>query len=330
MIKFNSVNCGNDKVFISNLNIEIKENEFMSIESPISLSNLFIDVLTGKEKSKTGSVCINMLEENVHSAIYDFIGVIYDSDYFYDRLRVREYLDIFRMMHGATCDLDNHLKQFGLLDVKNDFIHKLSNDYKRKLSLARECLKKIQLLVIVEPIRNLDFIATKEIIQLLNHIHATGISVISFSSSYKEALMIRPTVYQLSDNGIQLIKDDSKYSMNEDFDTIRIPRISIKVNDKLVLLNPYEIDYIESYDGQCLIYVKNNKFSSNEPLTKIEEKLMNYGFFRSHRSYLVNLQKIVEIISWSKDSYSVVLSDKQKTTVPLAKGRVQELKKVLL
>ncbi|MDR0435024.1 MAG: LytTR family transcriptional regulator DNA-binding domain-containing protein [Gracilibacteraceae bacterium] len=34
-----------------------------------------------------------------------------------------------------------------------------------------------------------------------------------------------------------------------------------------------------------------------------------YGFFRCHRSYIVNLQKVREIITWTRNSYGLILDD---------------------
>lgn len=329
MILFNNVICGDDKVFFKNLSFEINQHDFLSIESPTPLSYLLIDLMIKKETPRLGFVQIDNYPNNKKDLFLNTTGIVYDNDYFYERLRVKEYLSIFHIMHNAKTSLDVHLKEFGLFDVKNEHIRNLSIDYKRKISLARECLKDIQLLIVVEPIRNLDNTSSKEIIELLNKLHEKNITIISFSSSFKEALMIRTTVHHLTENGIQAIEDDVKSSSKDQIESIKIPRISVKIQDKLVVFNPFEIDYIESYEGQCIVYVKGSKFISNETMNNLEEKLIRFGFFRSHRSYLVNLQKIVEIISWSKDSYYVILNDNAKTTVPLSKGRIQELKAIL-
>lgn len=329
MILFNSVSCGDEKVFFKNLNFEIKKIDFISIESPTPLSYLFVDLLIKNKIPKMGSIQIENCIENNKKLFLDSTGIVYDNDYFYERLKVKEYLSIFHIMHNAKTNLDEYLKYFGLFDVKNELIRNISLDYKRKLSIARECLKDIQLLIIIEPIRNLDNTASKEIIELLNRVHKRKVTIITLSSSIKEALMIRSTVYHLTENGIQVIEDDAKGNSKDDIELIKIQRIPVKIQDKLVVFNPFEIDYIESYEGQCIVYVKGNKFISNETMNNLEQKLIRFGFFRSHRSYLVNLQKIIEIISWSKDSYSVVLNDNLKTTVPLSKGRIQALKLIL-
>ena len=97
----------------------------------------------------------------------------------------------------------------------------------------------------------------------------------------------------------------------------------------MVLFDPPEIDYIESYDGQANIYVKGEAFPGNFTLSHLEERIHHYGFFRCHRSYIVNLQKVREVITWTRNSYSLVLDDQEKSSIPLSKTKMAELKDML-
>ncbi|MCR8844647.1 LytTR family transcriptional regulator DNA-binding domain-containing protein [Paenibacillus sp. SC116] len=64
-------------------------------------------------------------------------------------------------------------------------------------------------------------------------------------------------------------------------------------------------------------------------LQQLEEKLRVYGFFRCHRSYIVNVQRIREVIIWSRNSYSLILDDDKKSKVPLSKNKYEEMKSVM-
>lgn len=54
-------------------------------------------------------------------------------------------------------------------------------------------------------------------------------------------------------------------------------------------------------------------------LQQLEGRLKPYGFYRCHRSYIVNLQKVREIIIWSKNSYSLKLIGDENTIIPLSR-----------
>src|SRR5699024_11276945 len=81
----------------------------------------------------------------------------------------------------------------------------------------------------------------------------------------------------------------------------KIPR---KVNEKIILFDPTEIDYIESHAGQSNVCLNGEFFPTTCTLTELEEKLKPEGFFRCHGSYIVNLQKVTEVITCPRNSLS--------------------------
>jgi ABC-2 type transport system ATP-binding protein len=64
-------------------------------------------------------------------------------------------------------------------------------------------------------------------------------------------------------------------------------------------------------------------------LGELEERLKERGFFRAHRGYLVNLQHVNEVIPFTRDSYSLRLSDKEGSLVPLSKSAAAALRELL-
>lgn len=110
---------------------------------------------------------------------------------------------------------------------------------------------------------------------------------------------------------------------------VRLEKIPTKMNDKMILFDPPEIDYIESSDGQSNIYVKGDAYPCVFKINELEERLQPFGFFRCHRSYIVNLQKVREVITYTRNSFSLVLDDQAKSSVPLSKAKMAELKEML-
>lgn len=64
------------------------------------------------------------------------------------------------------------------------------------------------------------------------------------------------------------------------------------VNLGEICLRLTEILYIETEKRNVLIHTKNANYISNQSMSELEQKLDSFGFFRSHKSYLVNLDKI--------------------------------------
>lgn len=110
---------------------------------------------------------------------------------------------------------------------------------------------------------------------------------------------------------------------------VRVEKIPAKVEDKIILFDPTEINFIESSDGVSMLHVKGETFPCTFTLNELEQKLKAFGFFRCHRSYIVNLQKVREVITWTRNSFSLILDDNKKSSIPLSKGKLDELKNIL-
>lgn len=83
---------------------------------------------------------------------------------------------------------------------------------------------------------------------------------------------------------------------------------------------------MEANEGKVFVYVKNEQYHGDFRISDLEEKLAKFGFFRCHRSYIVNMQKVTELVKWTRNSYSLRLSGYDKTDVPLSKAKIQELR----
>ena len=75
--------------------------------------------------------------------------------------------------------------------------------------------------------------------------------------------------------------------------------------------------------------VAGTSYSCALTLQELEKRLRAYGFYRCHRSYIVNLQKVREIITWTKNSYSLKLNVGEGTVVPLSRSKLSELKELI-
>ncbi|MFU7518101.1 LytTR family DNA-binding domain-containing protein, partial [Clostridium sp. HCS.1] len=56
-------------------------------------------------------------------------------------------------------------------------------------------------------------------------------------------------------------------------------------------------------------YTKNEEYTVNLSISDFYEKLPKDTFFKSHRSYIVNMNKISEIIPWFNSTYNLKLQD---------------------
>lgn len=134
---------------------------------------------------------------------------------------------------------------------------------------------------------------------------------------YSFDYIIKPFDQDRIKKTVRKLKDKAKQ-----INTTEIP-LPIKTKDHKVFLKPSNILYIEAYSSGNIIKTINNTYITNENMGSLEEKLKQYNFFRCHRSYLVNLQYIKEIIP-SDRTFQIILNTGEK--VPLSRKQEKLLK----
>lgn len=82
-----------------------------------------------------------------------------------------------------------------------------------------------------------------------------------------------------------------------------------------------EIVYIEIFRKELTVFTEFERYTIKMSLEKVECELRKHKFFRCHKSYLVNMKKIIGITS-----KSVMVSSGE---IPLSRYRVKELKSEL-
>ena len=80
-------------------------------------------------------------------------------------------------------------------------------------------------------------------------------------------------------------------------------------NGKIFVININDISYCKSYKHDIFIYVGTTEYKTNSSIKEFYKKLPQDRFFQCHRSYIVNLDKINEIIPWFNNTYILKLQD---------------------
>lgn len=348
MLKIKNLYKEKNNIVLKNINVDLNEKSSVSIECSNEISDLLLDLILGKEILGKGEILIDGIKnsEYVKGNIAN-IGIVLREDALYENMTIDDYMKFFADIFRNEVDYKEVLIKLALLDVSNTKIKKLSYSQKRRVSFAREILKKPTLLIFQEPILNMDLAGTMSIIENIEGLCSSGTAVLIMSVLFKDTVMIGENAYRLNDDGlVSLSNNREEYDGKEDVinrdenetpieDRVntnkiyKIEKIPAKLEGKILLFDPIEIDYIESDQKISNLYVQGEKFPCTVSITDLEERLKYFGFFRCHRSYIVNLQRVREIVTWSRNSYSLCLDDKVKSSVPLSKGRLDELKEIL-
>lgn len=88
----------------------------------------------------------------------------------------------------------------------------------------------------------------------------------------------------------------------------------------MIVLSPESIYYAVPSQRMLEIHTENDIIESKMTLQELEKKLERFNFFRTHRSYLVNLDYVLEITPWFNGAYNITLKDKERTTIPVSRS----------
>lgn len=105
-----------------------------------------------------------------------------------------------------------------------------------------------------------------------------------------------------------------------DVDNSSIKKLLIDDGEKMIVISPSTIYYAVPSDRMLEIYTEDKVIESKLTLQELERKLSGLPFFRTHRSYLVNLNQILEITPWFNGAYNITLKDENKTTIPVSRS----------
>ncbi|MGB9813749.1 MAG: LytR/AlgR family response regulator transcription factor [Thermovenabulum sp.] len=108
-----------------------------------------------------------------------------------------------------------------------------------------------------------------------------------------------------------------------------VKKLPVKSDSKLIFIDIDEIIFIEADGRNSLIKTANGVYRSLYSLKDIEDRLKNSCFFRVHKSYIINLKKIKEIIPWFNNTYIIKLSGSENIEIPVSKNKANELKAIL-
>lgn len=103
-------------------------------------------------------------------------------------------------------------------------------------------------------------------------------------------------------------------------------KLAIETENGITYLSPHEIYFIEKQGREVIIHTKAAKMKALFTLTELFEKLERFSFFRTHKSYLVNLEHIKELRTWFNGSYNLIMNNQEQSEVPVSRNYVKELR----
>ena len=283
-------------------------------------------LLTGRARPTAGSVRVAGLDSaRDRHQLAQHLGVLFADNALYERLTARANLVFHCRLRGLPpARADETLNQVGLADHAGVPAGRLPPGLARRLAFGRAILHQPTVLVLIEPFVNCDAASKELLTRLIRQLADDGAAVLILTTEATSVAGLCQTIHEVEQGRVV-----RTYSPEEDRRAELPFKIPARLEGKVELLNPADILYVSADDGGTRLHTAEHQISTHFTLADLEGRLARSGFFRAHRSYLVNLQRVKAVIPYTRDSFTLVLDDAAGTEIPLSKASARELRDLL-
>ena len=107
-------------------------------------------------------------------------------------------------------------------------------------------------------------------------------------------------------------------------------KLLVKTQQRLFLVDAEDIIFASIEDGTITVVTREVEgTSSYRTIEELQSTLESDVFWRAHRSYLVNIDHIKEVVPWFKSSYMLKMNDKRGSEVPVSRAQTKHLRELL-
>ena len=106
-----------------------------------------------------------------------------------------------------------------------------------------------------------------------------------------------------------------------------LTRLAVRDRNRIRVLDAEKVDWLDVEDERTFVHVAGEAYPIRRTLTELEARLDPARFFRAHRSTIVNLDRVVEVIPWFKGSHKLRLTTGAE--VDLSRAQARALRKIL-
>jgi ABC-2 type transport system ATP-binding protein len=307
--------------------LRVGEGEIVALVGPTgSGKGVVLDLLTGDTRPTMGAIKVAGIDPSrERGRLSRIIGVVFKDDSLYKNRTVQSNLSFYRHLYGLDeSRVREVLAEVGLRDHANVTVDKLPSGLARRLAFGRAILHQPQVLITMEPFSRCDEASINLLGKFMQDRSDEGVSLLVMAEDDANLRPICDRILVLNQGRIvETVSPETETKASLPF------KIPVRLEGKVVLVNPGDIYYAEAYEGAAVLHTMEDRYPTHFTLSELEEKLVRSGFFRAHRSYLVNLQHVKEVIPYTRNSFSLRLNDPSNMEIPLSKSAAADLRELL-
>ena len=106
-------------------------------------------------------------------------------------------------------------------------------------------------------------------------------------------------------------------------------KVVLRAAGRLLLVDQKEICFASIEGGTITVVTRGVEGESNcRTLEELTDQLDPETFWRAHRSFVVNIQHIREVVPWFKSSYQLRMDDPKKAEIPVSRAQTKRLREL--
>jgi two-component system LytT family response regulator/two-component system response regulator LytT len=110
---------------------------------------------------------------------------------------------------------------------------------------------------------------------------------------------------------------------------MRSGKVVVRAQSRLLLADQKDVCFAAIDEGKISVVTKTVEGDSNcRTLEELMEQLDPDQFWRAHRSFVVNIQHIREVVPWFKSSYQLRMDDRKQTEIPVSRSQTKRLREL--
>jgi two-component system response regulator LytT len=106
-------------------------------------------------------------------------------------------------------------------------------------------------------------------------------------------------------------------------------KLLVRSQQRLLLVDGEDVIFASIVDDLVTILAKDAEGRSNyRTLDELNDALDSESFWKPHRSYLVNIHCIKEVVPWFKSTYMLKMNDKKQTQIPVSRNQIKRMREL--
>ncbi|MFP7493080.1 LytTR family DNA-binding domain-containing protein [Terribacillus saccharophilus] len=105
-------------------------------------------------------------------------------------------------------------------------------------------------------------------------------------------------------------------------------RLNVWKEEKIYVIDLKEVAYAEADEKQTVVHTKDDVYTYPGSISTFEQQLPAETFFRCHRSYIINTEKIHEILPWFHNTYLIKMKGLSEQ-IPVSRSKAKPFRQIM-